>query len=187
MSDFESNVMPKTDRIEDEFSGDSTKKTNPRFEKRTIVAAALLQLMILVGIIIGKTVPFFGAGIVLLKVVPVDPRDLLRGDYVTLSYDFSRVPTYKFQEGMPVYVELVPDVDGIHYHDAGFLDAPPESGLYLKGTVAGFGRAVYGIETFYVEEGKGHDYENALRNGQVWAKIAITRGGDPKVVGLVIE
>ena len=28
----------------------------------------------------------------LLKVQPVDPRDMFRGDYVTLSYEFSVVP-----------------------------------------------------------------------------------------------
>ena len=34
---------------------------------------------------------------ILLRVVPVDPRDMFRGDYVALSYDFSRIPA----QGIP--------------------------------------------------------------------------------------
>ncbi len=38
---------------------------------------------------------------VLLQSVPVDPRDLLRGDYVILSYDFSRIDTRELPTHSP--------------------------------------------------------------------------------------
>ena len=38
---------------------------------------------------------------VLLKTVPVDPRDLLRGDYVILSYDISRLQPELFKGDRP--------------------------------------------------------------------------------------
>ena len=41
------------------------------------------------GMIALRSIPFFGGKTVLLKVQPVDPRDMFRGDYVTLSYEFS--------------------------------------------------------------------------------------------------
>ena len=39
-----------------------------------------------------RAIPLLTGQTVLVKVVPVDPRELFRGDYVQLSYDFSRVP-----------------------------------------------------------------------------------------------
>ena len=47
-----------------------------------------------------------------LAVVPVDPRDLLRGDYIVLSYGISRLDNDKlagddaFAVGDPIYVTL---------------------------------------------------------------------------------
>lgn len=56
---------------------------------------------------------------VLLKTVPVDPRDLLRGDYVILSYDISWLPPALFKDGLPtapaeatVFVRLAKQPDG---------------------------------------------------------------------------
>ena len=68
-----------------------------------------------------------------LPVVPVDPRDLFRGDYVVLGYDFNningRVPALADREaaGRDVYVALKPQGD--HYitdsmSTAGRLAAP---------------------------------------------------------------
>jgi uncharacterized membrane-anchored protein len=57
---------------------------------------------------------------VTLQTEPVDPRDLFRGDYVTLSYDISRLPAGALKDqraggGNPiVYVKLAPDQNGIY-------------------------------------------------------------------------
>ncbi len=75
----------------------------PRFERLAILVAVCFQLVVLVGMILGKTVPYYFHGkTVLLQVVPVDPRDLFRGDYVTLGYDISRVSLANFHAGEPV-------------------------------------------------------------------------------------
>ncbi len=86
-----------------------------------VAAAVVLQLVVLVAMILGRTVPYVGAQTVLLHVEPVDPRDLLRGDYVTLGYAFNRIPTGTYQEGQAVYVTLVPEGDGRHYRAGQFL------------------------------------------------------------------
>ena len=63
--------------------------------KRLIAAAvlvALAQIGFLGWIIAGRAAILRDGRQVLLKVEPVDPRDLLRGDYVRLGYDISRLP-----------------------------------------------------------------------------------------------
>jgi uncharacterized membrane-anchored protein len=61
-------------------------------ERGVLIAAAAFQVLFLVGMIAERAAPLRSGRTVLLRVVPVDPRDLLRGDYVTLSYEISRVP-----------------------------------------------------------------------------------------------
>ena len=63
--------------------------------KRLIVSAlvlALVQIGFLSWIIAGRAAILRDGREVLLKVEPVDPRDLLRGDYVLLGYEISRIP-----------------------------------------------------------------------------------------------
>ncbi|RUV26721.1 MAG: hypothetical protein EOQ60_03660 [Mesorhizobium sp.] len=63
--------------------------------KRLIIAAlvtALVQIGLLGWIIAGRAAILRNGKEVLLKVEPVDPRDLLRGDYISLGYDISRIP-----------------------------------------------------------------------------------------------
>ena len=160
---------------------------SPRVERLTVVAAVVFQLAFLVTMILGRTVPYIGAETVLLHVEPVDPRDLSRGDYVTLGYAFSRTPAGKYQPAQLVYVTLVPEKDGRHYHVGQFLDEPPTSGIFIRGTAQGYGRATYGIESYYVQENKGHDYEKAVGERRLWAEVAIDKGGNPAIRGLVVE
>ncbi len=68
----------------------------------------MIQLFILVMMILGRTVPYVGARMVLLQVEPVDPRDLLRGDYVTLGYSISRLPPRNYRRANPYMPGLFP-------------------------------------------------------------------------------
>jgi uncharacterized membrane-anchored protein len=159
----------------------------PGLERLAIGAAVALQLCILVGMLFGRTVPYIGAQTVLLKVEPVDPRDLFRGDYVTLNYGITRTPGGRFAPGQSVFVTLVPEADGRHYHAGEFLEQAPAGGLFIKGTAQGTGRATYGIESYYVQEGTGHDYEAAVRNRRLWAEVALDSNGNGQLQRLIIE
>jgi uncharacterized membrane-anchored protein len=159
----------------------------PRFDRLALAAAVVFQVTILVAMILGRTVPYIGAQTVLLRVEPVDPRDMFRGDYVTLGYDISRTPAGKYEPGRSVYVALVPEAGGRHYRAGEFLAEPPASGVFIRGTAQAHGRATFGIESFYVQEGTGHDYENAVRNRRLWAEIALDGRGNPALQRLVIE
>jgi uncharacterized membrane-anchored protein len=159
----------------------------PAFDRVALAAAAMFQLFILVAMILGRTVPYVGARTVLLKVEPVDPRDLLRGDYVTLGYAISRTPAGEYNAGQSVYVTLIPEADGRHYRAGEFLGEPPASGVFIRGTAQGHGRVTYGIESYYVQEGTGHDYENAVRDRRLSAEVALDGRGNPALRRLVIE
>ena len=77
-------------------------KTRPA--RRAWIAAisvALLQTLVLGRMIESRAAILVSGTEVLLKTAPVDPRDLLRGDYVALSYDISRVPLATLTGGLP--------------------------------------------------------------------------------------
>ena len=61
------------------------------------ILAIALQLAVIFTIIIFKFSVFTGGTEVMLRIQPVDPRDPLRGDYVTFSYDISSVSSYQFE------------------------------------------------------------------------------------------
>lgn len=173
---------------------DNSRPDEPRFgfgrrESMLILAGVILQIGLLTWMTIAASAPSRTGQTVLLQVVPVDPRDLFRGDHVILGYPFNRVNlSGDLGPGTPVYVELIPEADGAHYRGGPPGFAPPEGeALYLKGTLDGPSWASFGIETFYVQEGTGHRYEDAVRQGKLWAEVAVTPDGRGAVRSLVIE
>jgi uncharacterized membrane-anchored protein len=164
-----------------------------------IIGAIILQLTVLLGMIAMRLTPLLTGQTILLRVVPVDPRDIFRGDYVTLAYECSRIPAqgiaglrgyqnydYRDVQGQTVYVTLAPESDGKHWRPEKYSTERPRQGMYLRGQIQGW-QIQYGIESFYVQEGKGHDYENAVRNRKLSAKISVTPDGEAVLRDLVIE
>ena len=131
---------------------------------------------------------------VLLRTVPVDPRDLLRGDYVILNYEISQYPmdsNYNYNDD--VYVLLGIDNKNIASIRS-VVKSKPEKSLYLKGKIVNCptsfslfrgGKCIgYGIESYFVKEGTGRELEKNLRNGTL-VKVAIDKNGSAKVKGFV--
>lgn len=96
---------------------------------------------------------------ILVRTAPVDPRDLLRGQYLRLSYEFSQPQDLldvhrPSTEGESVWVVLRPD--GEYYvPDYSVLNRPQR---LQAGRVALLGRrehwrVIFGIEEYYVQEG----------------------------------
>jgi uncharacterized membrane-anchored protein len=169
-------------------------------ERLVLLAAAAFQVIFLVAMIGLRVTPLLAGDTIFVRVVPVDPRDLFRGDYVILGYDFSRVPparidgleeSYGQQEqqwlGLPVYVTLVPEPDGKHWRAERFSLSQPTRGKYLRGRIAGRGRLDFGIEAYYLQEGQGGKYEEAMRDRRLAAEIAVTADGHAALRGLRIE
>lgn len=172
-------------------------------ERRRVVlaVAAGLQLLVLMAMIVLRALPLLFGDSLLVRVVPVDPRDLFRGDYVVLSYAFSQVPTAGIDglarepaagrasgwEGRTVYVSLAPEPDGRHWRAGTVSILPPPGVRYIRGRMTGYNRIEFGIEAFYVQEGKGREYERAAREKRLSAEIALTSGGQAALRGLRVE
>lgn len=165
-----------------------------------LVAAA--QIGFLFSMIAGRAAILRSGTEIVLAVRPIDPRDLLRGDYVVLGYNISSLPVALFAEPpaeedlrreKTVFVRLAPGEDGIWQAVAARYDEPPaarpgEGEVDIKGTTQGSwrmdGQAIgvnYGIERFYVPEGEGRAIERGLGKRAFRMVVAVGRGGAAQI------
>ena len=115
-----------------------------------LVMAALLVAGLQTGVLgymIASRAAILRSGMeVLLKTAPVDPRDLLRGDYVILSYDISSVPGESLVGPRPALsgwqvlsVRLKKQPDGFWgISESSYTDLPPSPGTNPKPAGAGW-------------------------------------------------
>jgi uncharacterized membrane-anchored protein len=159
----------------------------------------MVQIGVLGSMIYGRASILRTGQEVMLEVRPVDPRDLLRGDYVWLSYNASRVPAEMIENAPEdyathetVFVRLRPGEDGIAQPVAARIGSPPEGDkeakdVDLRGLAAtrssfgGFLSVDYGIERFYLPEGEGKPIEENLRERSFRMKIAVAKDGAAQI------
>ena len=135
---------------------------------------------------------FSGAPVVWLDTSPVDPRDLISGQYVRLVYPIGNLSGLNCpSDGKPFYVRLEAQPSEtatkqgpVRVFEAKTCAAQPEaSGVWVKTKPGGrrSSRAEYGIERFYMNE------KNPLldaRSGSLVAKVAIGRNCNMRVLEL---
>ncbi|MCR4263338.1 MAG: GDYXXLXY domain-containing protein [Candidatus Roizmanbacteria bacterium] len=136
---------------------------------------------------------------VLLETVPVDPRDVFRGDYVTLNYVISDYDSIPFednaiepyvQSGDTIYVVLRLE-NGIGVPQYKTLTRP-DSQLYIKGRVTGYESDYtsysieYGIESYFVPEGKGRDIER-MRGRNLYAQVSVDKNGNAVITDISFQ
>lgn len=163
-------------------------------ERAMLIVGVGFQLVVLIAMIVTPFMTLITGDTILLRVVPVDPRDLFRGDYVILSYEFSRFPPQGIpglqstdHQGQTVYVAIVPEEDGKHWRASQFSLQKPSTGKFLRGQIKGWNRIEFGIESYFVQEGEGLRYERAVRNQNLSAEIALDRNGKAVLKRLVIN
>lgn len=168
--------------------------------KKTVYIIAAIWTLITLGIFMYNEIHLAKGQEVLLKVIPYDPRDFLRGDYVTLNYEINnietsgkRIPKVNYEK--PVYVILKKDAKGVaSATDITYLK--PENRLFIKGQLAHvrldrdkekvFYRIQYNnIERFYVKEGKARKLEKSLQRNGGYAKIYLTRSGNARIKEII--
>lgn len=168
------------------------------------IVLALAQIGFLGWMIVGRAAILRDGKEILLKVEPVDPRDLLRGDYVRLGYDISRIPVEIVEnlpqgeaatvEG-PIVVRLKKDADGYWRAKSALLTtdstfAGPDE-VDLLGQISNVwsltpGSTIsvdYGIERFYVPEGEGLAIEEEMRKRNAGAEPELRSFGIKVAVG----
>ena len=158
----------------------------------------LIQTAYLMGTVIVSEQALAKGKIALLETLPIDPRDLLRGDYIVLNYKISEIPLDLFSpaqneplpNGTVVYVILAPR--GAYYEAvrASLERAEPIGNEVVlhgrsqyswsqgrKGSV----RVVYGLERFYVAEGKGRP------KGKLTVEVAVPHSGRALIRNVFVD
>ncbi|MBI1620478.1 GDYXXLXY domain-containing protein [Aquamicrobium zhengzhouense] len=167
-----------------------------------LVAAA--QISVLSWTILGRASILRDGSEIVLSVEPVDPRDLLRGDYVTLAYNISDIPLELFSDlanggstvAETVYVRLRPGGEGIWAPIAASVGAPLSNPpLADEVDIRGHARVNvhsrqetvrvrYGIERYYVPEGEGREIERNLGLGSFTVRVAVAADGASQIKSL---
>ncbi len=133
-----------------------------------------------------------------LKTVPVDPRDVLYGDYVILSYSMSHLDTALWrgedglpEAGTPIYT-LLREENGFYEPVAAYPDnvsASEANEVVLKGIVQySWDEAIsvnYGLERYYVPEGTGKALEE--ERGRLIVTVKVAPWGQTRITGVDIE
>ncbi len=171
-----------------------------------IVAAALQTAVI--GYMVESRASILRSGAdIKLKTLPVDPRDLLRGDYVILSYPISTIPKSIVTGEVPqggtrarLAVRLQPGADGLWTAtEASFgALAPKEGSVVLRTLPLDFYTSVaggipdtlfvqYGIERYYVPEGEGRVLEDARNQEELEVEVRVGTDGTPQIARLILK
>jgi len=159
--------------------------------------AVALQLAVLMVMIAMKWSTLAYGTKIMLETRPVDPWDLFRGDYVTLSYkiselDLHRIPADRegFKKNEKVYVTL--RQQGKYWTaDSVSHQRPSGDQLFIRGRVTYFWeneRKVmldYGINSYYVPQHQGRQIETEQRAVEVEASI--DRWGNSALSRLLIN
>jgi len=148
------------------------------------IIIVLFQLLILVGLTgFNEAILAFGKTVV-LQTVPVDPRDIFRGDYVVLSYEISTLRYMPgistVEEGDTASVRLEPRDDV--WEAVEVARVPPDDwDIFITGKAVDVQnnsvRMEYGIEAYFVPEGEGLAIQRARD-----IKVYVTLDGSGKGV-----
>ena len=158
-----------------------------------------LQVAWILGTVATQESRLNSAPTVLLETRPVDPRDLLRGDYVILNYAISQIPLNLFQPpppeappaGRPVYVLL--EQRGRFHEAVGAsmeLPKPAPGQTVIRGTTEhswpapGINspvRVQYGLERYYVPEGTGNP------QGKLTVEAAVAKSGQAVIKQVFVD
>jgi uncharacterized membrane-anchored protein len=178
--------------------------------KRLVISAlvlALVQIGFLSWIIAGRAAILRNGKEVLLKIEPVDPRDLLRGDYIILGYDISRIPVKmianipagKFSsDDTSIVVRLKQGADGYWTPTTAWFGKAPTPAAADEADIAGHvaegwdlrseGMTIapdYGIERFYLPEGEGMAIQDDMRVRPFGIRLALASDGTAQIKALV--
>ncbi|MDP3947319.1 MAG: GDYXXLXY domain-containing protein [bacterium] len=177
-------------------------------KRAKFILAIALQVMVVFAIIIFKVSVLSGGTDVLLRIEPVDPRDMLRGDYATFRYsNVSNLDSY-ISDGQPIgngdTVYVVLRQSGKYWMARNVQKTKPLSGeVALKGKVASGGLAtqadvlsdqrlggsrihvVYGIEEYFIPEGKGQGF--SFFDKEAAARVVVDENGNAVLKQIYVD
>lgn len=160
---------------------------NKEYLKLAIVLGVLLT--ILGGFLLYVSFPLLSSTSAVLATQPVDPFDLIRGQYVIIRYEIGTIPSISGAEvGDSVYVVLEEDANGTSRYESASLGKPSGDDVFIKGqidSIRGDNMGVeYGIEQYFFERGatfntRGMEVEVRLSSGGRAAISELLEDGEP--------
>lgn len=169
-----------------------------------VAIVALLQTIALATMVYGRVSLLRDGREIVAEVIPVDPRDLFRGDYVILGYQFGRsdvaVPEGT-ASGDKIYVtmkEAAPGQWEVVRTSAAYEHPADPAQIVLKGIVSYISSPAidgappkasirYGIESYFVPEGQGRDLEQQVRDKKISAILAVGASGEVAIKALMVD
>jgi uncharacterized membrane-anchored protein len=169
---------------------------------KLLVLVLALQTAWILGTTFVQERTLAGGKLVLLEAWRADPRDLLRGDYVTLNYKISDVtlspppapsdvvPNSVVPPGTTIYVALEPRGQ---FYEVALASTnritPAEGQVVLKGRCQSWwnhsaGSKVhveYGLERYYVREGTGNP------RGKLTVQVAVPDSGQARIKEVFVD
>jgi uncharacterized membrane-anchored protein len=146
---------------------------------------------------------------VILKTQPVDPRDFLRGDFVILSYEFATVNRWsddektELEERLGSILEFSNSGDKVYAvldvaedkraEVVSYKKTKPNTGLFLRGVVRGRSgswnqRLDFGIEKYFVPEGRGWELEQERNASNLEVEVAINpKSGKALITDILVS
>jgi uncharacterized membrane-anchored protein len=167
---------------------------------KLLILVLALQTAWLLGMVITQEYAFAHGRAILLETRPVDPRDLLSGDYLMLNYKISDVPTNFFSPpvkkdlpyGTKIFVALAPGTNQFYVVTRASTNALAPSSdaevvLSGRSTYAWWNstnsvHAEYGIERYYVAEGTGNP-----PRGKLTARVVVPASGSAKLQQVFLD
>jgi uncharacterized membrane-anchored protein len=174
--------------------------------------AALVQVALLTLMIVDRVQILREGTEVTLQTRLVDPRDLLRGDYVVLRYDISQLQAGSLlnqptgTRNPMVFVKLAPNRDGLYeavsVHADAVAVASPE--VLIRGRVArvAYGAACgtaeltfcdkllhvrYNLESYFVPQGEGRWLEQDRNQRKLTVVAAVLPSGRAAIKRLLVD
>lgn len=150
-----------------------------------LVIVVLILLLILGGFLLYVSFPLLEGKEVILLTQPVDPFDIIRGQYMTIGYEISNIPLDEDAKiGDTIYVILEKDENGTsRYKNISFVRSSKET--FIRGKVKSISGEImiveYGIEQYFFE--RNARFETGIRN----VKVKISDFGGARIVELLDE
>lgn len=179
-----------------------------------IALAGTVQTAALAKIVIDRQTLLTKGREIIIKTVPVDPRDLFRGDYVILGYNLNPVDSAKLKDpasaesiakGSQAFLTIAEEAGHVWTAvrlTASYPETVAANEAVLKGLVehrwtspaaqtggpAGTTLSLrYGIESYFVPEGTGRLLEQMVRDEAVETIVAVGADGTAAIKGLIVK
>ena len=171
--------------------------------KILFLCAISLQICFVLSIPLIKEIRIRRGRTIRVKTVPADPRSIFRGDYIVLNYEFSHLDLNRvkhdesyFYEGQRVFVKLTKVGDNWEATQVStkpFKEIGPNE-VMLVGSInrsewssENSINLTYGIESYFVPEGKGKYIEEKISEKRVTVELSIDKKGFASVRKIFIE